>query len=1017
MNGKWVIGISFIVSVAVLVMTTIPDRAPKSRQIKVPFLHHQQAWGDSTLRQLSEQEKLAQLFMVEVHPEDLQQDSLKEIFARATPGGLLFQGWDAYAQYEQTLVWQGKARTPLLIASGRNFSPYDIRLPIPVGDRFAAISQDSTHRQVARLLAQQNQQMGVHLQFLPSLEDLLGQQNRNLLPHRINEWTAALQQQGIIACPGPVGAYFPDLRDTLRRDSLLRPYQNFAQAGTGAMFMADAPLEKLTPFFHQENTIRNYWYRHLRYEGLILSPVKDVDHEEDLAKQLQRMILAGTDLMVIRPKDYPRALAYLSQLLQKDQLQLSFVEQKLRRVLAAKAWTQAPQFHQQVQLGKTRPLRLPAYRLVQEQINHRSQVLLRNEGRLLPLRELTEKKVHLVQIGEDNKAFSYQLKMYGPVSETRPSLVGKKAWRPLNVNFLKKYEPVILSFQGVYPDAQKDTVFIRSIQELTAKTSVVLVNFGPAQALNQLPLTSAVLQAHDTQAETAKIAAQILMGGRSAQGVLAYELGPQYPSGSGIQTEVSRLEFTYPEAAGLNPIALSEIDTIVQEAIGSFAIPGCQVLVAKAGKVVYHQSFGHHTYARKRKVWLTDLYDIASITKVAATTLASMEMTDNGRLALHQPIRQYFRQKEIWIDSMVVLDTVFWGLAADLPIPQVDSLNMVSRSQDSTQIPVVKVAERKRPTYQMDTLALAGDSLLILKSAPMGRWKKAARPLELSPADLLSHTSGLPAGLPILPFVRYKDKTTGKYDRYYQPTEDSLHQVAVAQNFYLRNDYLDSLWFSSLNMSVSPAKVYEYSDANMVLLQQTIDSINQTPINQFLAQRYYEPLGLQHITYQPRELFKADQIVPTEYDARWRGQLLRGYVHDPTAALLGGVSGNAGLFSNAHDLAVIMQMLLNGGNYGGHQFLKDQTVDLYTQQQRGHRGYGFDKPPKDGAYIIADDASPDSYGHTGFTGTCVWVDPAHDLVFVFLSNRVHPKANNWKLNTLRIRQRIHQAVYDAMEVE
>ena len=130
---------------------------------------------------------------------------------------------------------------------------------------------------------------------------------------------------------------------------------------------------------------------------------------------------------------------------------------------------------------------------------------------------------------------------------------------------------------------------------------------------------------------------------------------------------------------------------------------------------------------------------------------------------------------------------------------------------------------------------------------------------------------------------------------------------------------------------------------------------------------------------------------------------------------MGGIAGNAGLFANANDLAMFFQMILNKGSYGGEQYLSSSTVDLFTSAYIGHRGLGFDKPPQGEDYIIAKSASPDSYGHTGFTGTCVWVDPNEELVFIFLSNRIHPKSNNWKLNTLRIRQRVHQAVYDAIK--
>ncbi len=232
---------------------------------------------------------------------------------------------------------------------------------------------------------------------------------------------------------------------------------------------------------------------------------------------------------------------------------------------------------------------------------------------------------------------------------------------------------------------------------------------------------------------------------------------------------------------------------------------------------------------------------------------------------------------------------------------------------------------------------------------------------------------------------------------------------------YLRKDYFDTLWSDTKQMRVYSKSIYQYSDVNMILLQMAIDSINHRSIDKYLADNFYNSLGLQFLCYKPldRKIPKSN-ITPTEIDAYWRRQVLQGNVHDPSAALLGGVAGNAGIFTNANDLGILFQMLLNGGKYGGVSYLNSSTINLFTsKQEEGYRGLGFDKPSKNN--IIARSASPRSYGHTGFTGTCVWVDPDSKLVYVFLSNRVYPNAKNWKLNTFQIRQKVHQVVYDAIK--
>lgn len=278
----------------------------------------------------------------------------------------------------------------------------------------------------------------------------------------------------------------------------------------------------------------------------------------------------------------------------------------------------------------------------------------------------------------------------------------------------------------------------------------------------------------------------------------------------------------------------------------------------------------------------------------------------------------------------------------------------------------------------------------------------------ISIEELLTHTSGLRSGLNIYPYQRYLK--SAMYDAEYS----ERFSVPVAQNFYLDGHYLDSLWNDTKAMEPDSSG-YRYSCVNMIVMQRVIDSLNQVNLGTYLDNEFYRDLGLQTMTYNPLEKFSTEQIAPTSSD-RWRGQLLCGTVHDPTAALFGGISGNAGLFSNAHDLGIMGQMWLNKGTYGGKRFLEDHTVEKFTKRTRGHRGLGFDMAPRHSSYLMAESASLQTYGHTGFTGTCIWVDPATDLVFVFLSNRIHPSVNNNRLNEMRIRQRVHQAVYNALGI-
>jgi CubicO group peptidase (beta-lactamase class C family) len=303
------------------------------------------------------------------------------------------------------------------------------------------------------------------------------------------------------------------------------------------------------------------------------------------------------------------------------------------------------------------------------------------------------------------------------------------------------------------------------------------------------------------------------------------------------------------------------------------------------------------------------------------------------------------------------------------------------------------------------------------------------------------HQSGISPSLPILPYILYKkdyyeilkknaayrkaSKTSmsfedlagltasavDKFNIYFtRKFEKDSAETEIAENFWLRKKYADTLWNDTKQLRVFSRKIYQYSDVNMILLQITMDSLLRKGIDTYLSENFYKSLGLQTIGYKPLKRFSKNRVVPTEDDKYWRNQLLRGYVHDPSAALLGGISGNAGLFSDAYDLAVICQMWLNGGIYGGVRYLSENTVKKFSSRQPDSgRGLGFDKPNK--KQIIGEGASDESFGHTGFTGTCVWADPKSKMVYVFLSNRVHPKQKNGRLNSLKVRQKIHSILY------
>ena len=619
---------------------------------------------------------------------------------------------------------------------------------------------------------------------------------------------------------------------------------------------------------------------------------------------------------------------------------------------------------------------VPVVHLSDREAARASMLVLQNQRNLLPVSGLADKTMGLLVLGQPAPVLEAYLNRYAPLD----TVVWSPGGSDVSASAFANCTHLILALNQAKESPYQVALLL---QRLEKKLPVIVVSFDPHQLVSQISQHHTLLLAPNHAQVSQEAAAQVLFGGQAATRGLPSDLAQELGLVRSWFTAKTRLGYADPEFVGLSSDTLALIDQIIQEAMAAYAFPGAQVLVARQGEVIYHKSFGYHTYEQQRPVRLDDLFDVASVTKVAATTLAAMRMVETGKLELDAEVGDYLRDARYrparrWVSDTIPLAEWKRKLGADSSLANMDI----------------------KPWL---------DSLVILPRRRGERAPRAHSPVfEVSVWQLLTHTSGLQASLDVLPYQRFQNSTM--YDAEASPR----YNVPVAQHFFLDRFYLDSLW-NDVKALDPDTSGYRYSCVNMVLLQRVIDSINRQPLNQYLDQHFYKRLGLQTLGFNPLERFDSRRMVPTASDL-WRGQLLCGTVHDPTAALFGGVSGNAGLFSNAHDLGILGQMWLNGGEYGGERLLQAETVKLFTERASGHRGLGFDMPPRMAPYLIAESASLRTFGHTGFTGTCIWVDPEHELVFVFLSNRIHPSIANNRINDLRVRQRVHQVVYRALGV-
>ena len=557
-------------------------------------------------------------------------------------------------------------------------------------------------------------------------------------------------------------------------------------------------------------------------------------------------------------------------------------------------------------------------------------VVLNNYQNFIPIVGLSEKKIVSIGLGYSYQiGFDSLLNKYAPVN----SLSAAKYTDSATLNDLeddvKFYNTIIVALNS---DMAKNAKYVSFIGNLSKSKDVVVALFGNGAALSSFDqLNAPLVWSSEDNEEAALVTPQFIFGGIAATQMLDKTYSTKYVQGTGYLTQATRLKYTVPEDAGVNSNDLKEIDDIVNDGIAKKASPGMVVLVAKDGKVIYNKAFGYHTYENQIADKVTDIFDLASVTKVTATTPSVMRLVEEKKLKLDTNVGYYIAKA---------------------------------------------------------------------RNTPMNG---------INVREVMLHQAGF---IPYIPFHNFVKE--GDYSR----DSSAAYPTKVADNYYIKKGFFnDFMWPKMLNSPIKTRGSYVYSDISMYVMQDIVEHISEMPEDQYVQQNFYIPLGMQTAGYLPRNRFSKDRIVPTEDDKVFRKTLLEGYVHDQGAALKGGVAGHAGLFGTANDLAIYNQMLLNKGTYGGEQYFTPQTVEMFTTRQSdvSRRGLGFDRwDPDLSKKYPSELASPQTFGHTGYTGIGVWTDPSRNMIYIILTNRVHPTVSEM-LGRLNIRPRIQDVVNRAID--
>lgn len=379
---------------------------------------------------------------------------------------------------------------------------------------------------------------------------------------------------------------------------------------------------------------------------------------------------------------------------------------------------------------------------------------------------------------------------------------------------------------------------------------------------------------------------------------------------------------------------VSKVDSLMAYGIAQEAFPGAQVLLYKKGKVLLKKTYGHHTYDQKVAVKSTHLYDLASVTKVLASTLAFMKLYELYPISLDEKVSAF--------------------------------------------VPSLRSGNKKDTRFR----------------------------------EVLSHGAGW------LPYITHQEKIYRKNGSFRWHTlsekQSKKYPTALNDRLFIHKNYTKKIMRRIRRTPVDNVGQYRYSGLWFFLLPQLVKQLSGLSLDQFLTTHFYGPMGLERIGFLPTERFSKEDLVPTERDSLFRKELVQGWVHDEAAGLMGGISGNAGLFANAESIAPLLEMLLHNGQYQGKNYLRAGTIAEFTNVAypgtANRRGLGFDKPelipPGESERYPSVFCSPTSFGHSGFTGTFIWVDPEHDSFLVFLSNRVYPSRTQRNLYSLGIRGKL-----------
>ena len=926
---------------------------------------------------LTPEQRIAQLMVIRAHS-NLGPDHVTKVtndIQQYNVGALCFFQGGPLRQANLTNFYQGIAKTPLMITIDGEWGVgmrLDSVAKFPYQLTLGAMNNERLVYQMGLAVGEQCKRLGIHVNYAPVVDINNNPKNPVIGYRSFGEdrdkvikfgiaYMKGMQDAGIMAC----AKHFPGHGDVdvdshldlpvinkSRADldsNELKPFRELINAGIGSVMVAHLSVPAIDSGEHRatsisKNTVTGVLRNDIGFNGLTFTDALEM---KGVAKYFPggvisvEALIAGNDMLCL-PEHVGESIEQIKKAIEENRLSWDDINTKVKKVLRAKYQLGLNQLKPIETTNLLRDLNAKTDAIRLKVAKEAMTVLKQGTGiGTLPLKK--NYKIAYVAIG-DSVVNSFGKELNDVFKSDTYILSWKEGDEKADEIFEKVtdgYEAVVIgihNFSNRPANNYGITNSALSLWRRLNKTNSITLVFGNVLAASNFCNANTLIGCHQDDSITRHVAADLLRGKINASGKLPVRVC-EYAAGFGMDIAATEK----PDPLEKRAVMSQTIDSIVTDAIAQKAFPGCVVLALKDGEIIFNKAYGTYTFDDARPVSPESIYDLASVTKISATTVSVMKLYEEGKLSLHKKLGDY--------------------------------------------LPIVKGTDKA----------------------------------DLQIGDILLHQAGL---VPFIPFYRETiDTATGAPDStIYSDKPKQGYTIRVAENIYLRNDWQDTMMKRILLSPLTRHGRYVYSDNDFIFLGKIVEQLTGMTLDQYVLKTFYSKLGMRTTGFRPRDKFmKEGLIVPTEYEKHFRRQLIQGDVHDEGASMFGGVAGHAGLFSNAYDLAMLYQMLLNGGTFNGERFLKEETIKLFTtyHSKDSRRGYGFDKPEKDNVTrrepYPSELASSQTFGHTGFTGTCVWVDPKYDLVYIFLSNRVNPTRNNPLLSSLQVRGRIQDTIIEAIK--